>query len=153
VALEIDVLGIDRLMIGIANLLNLILAAMMVTRVHGPPRMASALGVCAILLVIPVLGLVTLNAAKGRDWWTIVLPCFIAAFLLLTFVLDYSVHSNFRETRAIWPYVALYYFSLMMLVGYAFLVDRTLGFVTLGTYYICVAASIYEYVKLIRLAG
>ena len=73
--------------------------------------------------------------------------------LLLTALLDYGLHSDFRTTRALWPYVAFYYFSLMMLVGYAFLVDRPLGFVTLGTYYVCVAASIYEYVKLVRLAG
>jgi hypothetical protein len=153
VAGDIDTRTIDGLMIIIANLLNLILAGMLIARVHGPPRLASALGPMAILLSVPIAVLVALNAAKGREWWTVVLPCFVAVFLLLTALLDYGLHSDFRETRALWPYVVLYYFSLMMLVGYSFLVDRTLGFVTLGTYYVCVAASIYEYVKLVRMAG
>ncbi len=153
VDIEIEGQSVDRLMIGIANLLNLILAGMMVARVHGPPRLASALGLMAILLAVPVAALAAINAAQGREWWSVVLPSFVVAFMLLTLVLDYGLHSDFRETRALWPYVALYYFSLMMLVGYSFLVDRTSGFVTLGTYYVCVAASIYEYVKLVRPAG
>jgi hypothetical protein len=153
VGLEFDTQNIDRLMIGSANLLNLTLAGMMVARVHGPPRLASALGLMAILLAVPVAALAAINAAHGREWWSVVLPSFLVAFMLLTLVLDYGLHSDFRETRALWPYVALYYFSLMMLVGYSFLVDKTSGFMTLGTYYVCVAASIYEYVKLVRPAG
>jgi hypothetical protein len=153
VAFDLDNQTIDFLMVGIANLLNVVLAAMLLARVHGPSRLASALGLVAILLGIPIAGLCMLNAAQGREWWTVALPGFIVVFLLLTAVLDYVLHSEFRQTRALWPYVTLYYFSLMMLVGYAFLVDTTLGFVTLGTYYVCVAASIYEYVKLVRQAG
>jgi hypothetical protein len=151
--MAIDIQTIDRLIIGIANLLNLILAGMLLARVHGPARLASVLGPTAILLAFPLLGLAVLNAFEDRDWWAAVLPCFVVVFLLLTALLDYGLHSDFRTTGALWPYVAFYYFSLMMLVGYAFLVDRTLGFVTLGTYYVCVAASIYEYVKLVRLAS
>ena len=144
---------LDILLIFIANILNLALTGMLVARVHGPQRLASALGIVAILLAFPTMGIAVSNAVQGREWWTIALPCFIVLFLILTAELDYGLHSDFRNTRFLWPYVGFYYFSLMMLVGYAFLVDKTLGFVTLGTYYVCVAASIYEYVKLVRLAG
>jgi len=148
-ALAIDIQSIDRLMVGITNLLNLVLAGMLMARVHGPPRLASALGLMAILLVVPITGLVILNAAQGRVWWTVVLPSFVVIFLFLTAVLDYGLHSDFGETRALWPFVVFYYFSLMMLVGYGFLVDNTLGFVTLGTYYLqwsnCPAGVVFAY--------
>jgi CDP-diglyceride synthetase len=152
-ASQINHRTLDLLFVGIVNLLNLTLVGMFVARVHGPQLLASVLGSVSILLALPIAGIVILNAMEGREWWTIVLPCFMVFFMVLTAVLDYVLHSDFRNTRFLWPYVVLFFWSLMLLVGYAFLVETKLGFVTLGTYYVCVAASLYEYFKLVHQAG
>jgi hypothetical protein len=149
-AINTDYPTLDLIVVVVANLLNLVLVGMFLARVHGPRILAFALGLGAVALAIPLLGIVVMNAVEARDWWAILLPCFAATFLVLTAVLDYVLHSDFRHTRFLWPYVALFYWSLMMLVGYAFLVGLNLGFITLGTYYACVAASLYEYSKLVR---
>ena len=67
------------------------------------------------------------------------------AFLILELLLDYVLQIPFRETRLLWPYLALFYLSAWMMIGYTFLVNKTYGFITLVTYFLSLAATAYSY--------
>jgi hypothetical protein len=86
-----------------------------------------------------------MNLTSGRDWWTFVLPLIMIAFLILELLLDYVLQIPFRETRLLWLYLALFYLSAWMMIGYTFLVDKPYGFITLIIYFISLAATAYSY--------
>jgi hypothetical protein len=67
------------------------------------------------------------------------------AFLLLELLLDYVLQIPFRGTRLFWPYLALFYLSAWMMIGYSFLVDGVYGFITLITYFLSLGATAYSY--------
>jgi hypothetical protein len=69
----------------------------------------------------------------------------MTAYLAVEYMLDYRLKSNFRQTRWLGPYLLLYYLGLFALIGYAFLVDRAAGFITLATYFINLAATGFSY--------
>lgn len=137
--------NIDLVVFICANLFNIFIICIMLSRPFGLERLERVVGILNILLVIPVAIAVILNFTSEREWWTFVLPLFMIAFLILELLLDYVLKIPFRETRLLWPYLALFYFSAWMLIGYTFLVNRTYGFVTLITYFISLAATAYSY--------
>jgi hypothetical protein len=115
---------------------------MFLARAGGHPR---AWGSGAVVLAVPLAGTVVLNALGQREWWTIVLPGVMILYCAVEIVLDYLLKSDFRHTRLLGPYLGLYYAGLMALIGYAFLVDRLAGFITLATYFANLAATLYAY--------
>jgi hypothetical protein len=136
---------IDLVVFICANLFNLFIICIMISRPFGLERLERVVGILNILLLIPLIIAVILNFASGRDWWTFVLPLVMIAFLILELLLDYVLKIPFRETRLLWPYLALFYLSAWMMIGYTFLVNRTFGFITLITYFLGLAATAYSY--------
>jgi len=128
-----------------ANLFNLFIFCIMLSRPFGLECLEKVVGILNILLVIPLTVAVILNFASGRDWWSIMLPLVMIAFLILELLLDYVLRIPFRETSLLWPYLALFYLSAWMMIGYTFLVDKTYGFITLITYFLSLAATAYSY--------
>jgi hypothetical protein len=47
----------------------------------------------------------------------------------------------------VWPYISMYYLGLMAMIGYAFLVGRIWGFVTLATYFVNLWATWYAHTR------
>ena len=136
---------IDLSVFVIANLTNLLLAIMFLFRARGRPKVGSVFGWVAVVLGIPLLAAVVLNALGGRPWWTLVLPGMLILYDAVEFVLDYILKFDFRHSRWLGPYLGLYYLALMGMIGYTFAVGKPFGFVTLTTYFINLAATAWSY--------
>jgi hypothetical protein len=144
-SIPLDPHTIDLAVVVIANLINLALIALFLSRPLKLPRLEYFLGLFLSALILPLIALAILNLKAGREWWSYVLPLVMAAFLLLEFILEYVLGINWRKTWFMGPYLLLYYFSLMMMIGYAFLVGKPYGFITLVTYFLGLAATWYSY--------
>ena len=128
-----------------ANLFNLFIICIMLSRPFGLERLERVVGIINILLLIPLTLAVILNYISGREWWTFALPLIVIVFLILELLLDYVMQIPFRETRLLWPYLVLFYLSAWMMIGYTFLVDKPYGFITLVTYFLSLGATAYSY--------
>jgi hypothetical protein len=138
---------IDLTVFVIVNLTNLLLAVMFLFRGRGRPKVGNAFGWAAVLLGIPLLALAFLNALGGRPWWTFVLPGLLVLYDAVEFVLDHLLKFDFRHSRWLGPYLGLYYLALMGMIGYAFIIGKPYGFITLITYFINLAATAFSYAR------
>jgi hypothetical protein len=139
---------IDLAVVLIANLINLALIGLFLSRPLALPRVEYFLGLFLSALAIPLIGLAILSYRAGRDWWTYTLPLVMAAFLLLEFILEFVLGINWRKTWLMGPYLLFYYLSLMLMIGYAFLTGRIFGAITLVTYFLGLAATWYSYTRM-----
>jgi hypothetical protein len=140
-------LTIDLTVFIIANLTNLLLAVMFLFRGRGRLKVGNAFGWVAVLLGIPLLAAVVMNALGARPWWTLVLPGLLVLYDAVEFVLDYLLKFDFRHSRWLGPYLGLYYLALMGMIGYSFAVGKPYGFVTLVTYFINLAATAWSFAR------
>jgi hypothetical protein len=103
------------------------------------------IGVIWVAFIV-VLSIVVFVSVRGRrEWWTIVLPSLLIAFLILEIILDYILQIDFRTTRLLGPYLLLYYLALFGMIGYSFQIGKKFGFVTLMTYFINQIVTFYSY--------
>jgi hypothetical protein len=137
--------NVDACVFGIANLFNLLTGGMFLLRAVGRAKVGQILGWAAVGLGLPLASAAWLNFQTGRAWAYWALPLIVVLYCLLEFVLDGVLKSNFRRTRLLGPYLGVYYLGLMALIGYAFLVGKVFGFVTLGTYFMNLAATLVSY--------
>ena len=131
----------------IANVVNLLLIGIFLSRPKGAKKAEHTLGIFLVAMILPVGVALVLNFLGKRDWWTIVLPLIFVVFLKVELLFDYILTWNFRKTRWLWPYLFLYYLALMAMIGYSFLIGRPYGFITLGTYLLGLAATWYSYTR------
>jgi hypothetical protein len=136
---------VDLVVFLCANLFNFYITGIMLSRPFGLARLENILGILDLLLIIPLSIAVVLNFLGGREWWSYILPLVLIVFLIVELLLDYVLQLPFRETRLLWPYLILFYFSAWMMIGYSFQVSRRYGFITLVTYFISLAATAYSY--------
>jgi hypothetical protein len=137
--------AIDMVLFLVANLVNLLIIGIMLSRPFGLKRLERMLGLGAIACAVPAGLALWLNAASGREWWAIVLPALFVGYLILELILDYILRLDFRHTRLLWPYLLVYYVALNAMIGYTFLVDRVYGTITLATYLLGLLATWYSY--------
>jgi hypothetical protein len=135
----------DLVLFLVANAVNLLLTGMFLARVKGLGRLAKGLGLLAVCLAVPVAAVGVLNLLGGREWWTVILPALYVLYALLHLTLDYILKLDFRGSHLLGPYLALYYLGLLGLVGYSFSMGKGYGFVTLGTYFVCLFSTWYAY--------
>jgi hypothetical protein len=134
-------------MFAIANVVNVLLAIIMLSRPAGLRSMERVLGLILVFLALPVtLGMI-LNLLQGREWWTIVLPFFLVLHLSLELLLDHVLHLDFRSTWLLWPYLAIFYLAQMGMIGYSFATGQAFGFTTLGTYFLSLLATWFSYAR------
>jgi hypothetical protein len=138
---------IDITIFVIANLVNLLLIGIFLSRPRGAKKTEHILGILVVAMILPVGVAVVLNFLGKRNGWTVVLPLIFVLFLKVEFLFDYVLKWNFRKTRWLWPYLLLYYLAQMAMIGYSFLIGRPYGFITLGTYFLCLFATWYSYAK------
>ncbi len=136
---------IDVTVFVIANLVNLLMVGIFVSRPQGLKRVEYVLGIVQITFILPLGAAVVINALQRRAWWFVILPALLVAFLIVELLLDYVLKLEFRTTRLLGPYLLLYYLSLMGMIGYAFLVGDAYGFITLVTYFMNLFATWYSY--------
>lgn len=138
---------IDTIVVIIANLINIGMITIFWARTRHNFQLEHRIGGAQLTLIVPLLVVTVFNSVDSREWWTIVLPLLMVSFLLVELLLDYVLKLNFRQTRLLGPYLLLYYLALMGMIGYAFLTSEVLGFITLATYFIQLAATAYSYRK------
>ena len=131
----------------IANLINLLLIGIFLSRPKGLKKVEQVCGLIIVSMILPVGVAIILNILGKREWWTIILPMVFILFLKIELLFDYILKLNFRKTRLLWPYLFLYYLAMMAMIGYTFLIGKTYGFVTLGTYFLGLFATWYSYSK------
>jgi CubicO group peptidase (beta-lactamase class C family) len=138
---------IDLVVVIGANLFNLLMTSIFFTRPRGWKRFERIVGLIMVALALPLGAAVTLNLLANREWWFIVLPIPLILHCLAELLLDYILKLDFRRTRWLGPYLALFYLGQMGLIGYAFVVQPAYGFVTLTTYFLCLGATRYAHSK------
>jgi hypothetical protein len=138
---------LDQVMVVVANLINLIVIGIFVSRVRRNSNLEHSLGLFMVSLAIPIGAIVLHNSLDGREWWTVVLPSIMVLYLSLEFALDYALKIEFRNTIFLWPYLIVFYAALMGLIGFAFLTSRWQGYVTLLTYFLGLIATWYSHSK------
>jgi hypothetical protein len=131
----------------IANVINLLLIGIFLSRPKGKLKAERVFGLISVSLILPAGLAIVLNALGKREWWTIVLPAILILFLAVELLFDYILKLNFRKTRWLWPYLLLYYLAMMAMIGYSFMIEKIYGFVTLGTYFLGLFATWYSYSK------
>jgi hypothetical protein len=136
---------VDVFVFIIANLTNLLLAVMFLLRARGRSRVGNAFGWVSVSFGIPLLAVVVLNVLGVRPWWTVILPALMVAYDATEFALDFLLKFDFRHSRWLGLYLGLYYLALMGMIGYSFAVGKPLGFITLATYFISLAATKYSF--------
>jgi hypothetical protein len=131
----------------IANVINLLLIVIFLSRPKGLKNVEHICGLFIVSMILPVGLAITLNILGKREWWTIVLLAILILFLTVELLLDYILKLNFRRTKLLWPYLFLYYLAMMAMIGYSFLIGNIYGFVTLGTYFLGLFATWYSHTK------
>jgi hypothetical protein len=139
--------AVDLAVVIIGNLMNLLLALMFLCRAWHKPEAGQMAGWAAVGLAIPLAVAVVMNFLSHRGWPYWLLPLFMIAYCLLELLFDGILKIDFRHNRLLGPYLAAYYLGLMAMIGYAFLVGKPYGFITLVTYFINLAATAYSYAR------
>jgi hypothetical protein len=123
------------------------MVAIFLVRTGSRPESDRSIGLLQFPVAIVLALAAVYNLANGRGVWMVILPALMVAFSLVELLLDYIWHYPFRSTRLIGPYLLLFYVAQMGLIGYAFMVNNTYGFITLATYFLSLAASGYSISK------
>jgi hypothetical protein len=130
-----------------ANLYNLLMIVVFLSRVRRQKRLEKAAGLVTVLIGVPLILAAILNAAARRELWSLLLPLPLTLHCALELFVDYIWKLDFRSMRWLWPYLGLFYLGQWLLIGYAFAVGKPSGFITLLTYFLCLGAAAYSYTK------
>jgi hypothetical protein len=143
---QYNYLSIDWGVFSIANLFNILMVGIFISRVKGTPH-PQLVSLIWVIFIILLTIIVVLNINSKRAWWEIILPLLFIAYLILEVVLDYIMKLDFRNTWLLGPYLLMYYASILGMIGYTFRMGKTYGFVTLVTYFLSQIAALYSYVN------
>ena len=138
---------VDQVVVVAANLFNLLMTAIFLARPRGWKRFERIAGLVMVSLAVPLGTAAVLNLVNERPWWFVVLPLPLLLHCVAELLLDYVLKLDFRRTRLLGPYLALFYLGQWGLIGYAFVAKPLYGFVTLATYFLCLAATRYAHSK------
>jgi hypothetical protein len=138
---------IDLAVFIIANLVNVLLIGIFLSRPRGLNKVEYILGLIMVCLILPLFLAALLNLLGKREWWTVVLPLLLILYLVIELLFDYILKLEFRNTALLWPYLLVFYVALMAMVGYSFLIKKSFGYVTLCTYFLSLLATWYSYAK------
>jgi hypothetical protein len=144
---QLNTRTIDLMVIISANLFNLLIVGIMLSRPFGYEKLERICGIASIVLILPLALAMVYNIANRRPWWSYILPLVLIAFLVLELVLDYILHYPFRQTRVLGPYLLLFYAGSMFMIGYSFLTIEKLGYLTLATYFLNLLATWFSYTR------
>lgn len=134
------------LVVASGTLANLLIAGMFVARVIAPGA-AQPLGFTGTAMAVP-LAIASIVAVRSQmGFWPIGLPLVFVAYAVVEVVLDGVLHTDFRSTAWLGPYLILYYAGQWALIGAAFLASREGGFWVLGSYFVCLAATAFSFLR------
>jgi hypothetical protein len=128
-----------------ANVVNVFIAALLLVRTRGQDRLERALGLVVVAMGLPAGTVAVVNLLAQRPLWAILMPALLALYCTVELMLDYVLRLDWRRSRLLGPYMAVYYLALMAPIGYAFLVDVPWGVITLVTYFLNLLATWYSH--------
>lgn len=134
----------------VANVINLLLVVIFLARAGAMTRetpVERIAGLVVVAMALPLAAAVVANALARRGGWFWGLPLVTLVYLIVEFVLDYALRMDFRSTGLLVPYLILFYLGQFAMIGYAFMVGKPHGFITLVTYFINLAATFYSYAR------
>ena len=82
-----------------ANLINLLLIGIFLSRPKGLQKLEHILGLFVVAMILPVGLAIILNILGKREWWAIVLPAILILFLAVELLFDYILKLNFVFSR------------------------------------------------------
>jgi hypothetical protein len=141
---------VDLGVFGIANLINMLLVVIFLARARTGTRdtpVENIAGWIIVVMTLPLIAAIIMNIAAKRGAWLWILPLGTVVYLIVEFTLDYALKLDFRRTGLLAPYLILYYLAQFAMVGYASMVGKPYGFITLVTYFINLAATFYSYAR------
>ncbi|NOZ74950.1 MAG: hypothetical protein GXO90_06165 [FCB group bacterium] len=127
---------------GIGILVNILMILIFWARAKGFPKIEYNTGLFLVSLAIPLAVTIGISHLRNREWWQVVLPSLMILFMIIEFVLDYVLQTNFRQTALVWPYIGIYLMALMGMIGYAFMASRILGWIMLAVYFCNLTATL-----------
>ncbi len=139
--------AVDYTLFVVAVLANLLMVGIFAAKARCLARLQYALGIALLVLALPLGAAVVLNLLWGREWWTVAMPLAMIAFLAVELLLDYVWKVDFRSTRLLAPYLALYYVGFIALTGYSFSLGKPYGFAALVTYFANLVATAYSFAR------
>ncbi|MGK9367647.1 hypothetical protein ACSSWA_01960 [Melioribacter sp. Ez-97] len=99
---------------------NIILAALFIARLYKRPQTEYLLGVLFLFSFFPALFLLIKAHVFNRPFIYYLQLILLCLFIILEFLLDYSLKIDFRKNKIIAiPYVALFYAALGGMIGVA----------------------------------
>ena len=129
----------------IINLANIFAGLMFIGRVK-QQILAELSGKLFIILGIPLFIIIIFNFLLLREWWYWLFPSILLAFIIFTLIVDIIKKTEFRNPKnykILIPFLVLYYIGLILTWGLTWTIGALFGFITMGTYFFQLAASIY----------
>ena len=136
---------IDSFVVYLANLINVIMAALFTARISGLPIVGNILGIVTIVLGFGLGYIAFMNWRNARDKWETYLLIPVFLFFIVELLLDYILRIDFRNTAFVGLYILFYYAGLWGLIGYAFRFEKKWGFLTLATYFLNMILSVLQH--------
>lgn len=143
--------GFDWLFLASAMAFNLLIAGLLLAQSAGRLRLRKTLGVCWLLLAIP-LGIVFFHfRLAGHPPWILIALGVVFAYMLVEFVADFVARIDFRLRLATHiPYILLEYAALFSLIAIATALEPGWGWTVGVCFWILIASLIYLYRDSVR---
>ena len=123
---------------------NLLLAVFFVAQRNRWAKTARVIGIVWLLLAVPLAFVFSRYLAEGRGPVILVPLALVLFYMLVEFLLDFVFKVEFRRSwKTHVPYIVLEYIALFSLIGIAFRIDRSWGYLVSITFWILLASLIY----------
>ncbi|MFO7795531.1 MAG: hypothetical protein ACQERB_06060 [Promethearchaeati archaeon] len=136
---------LDFFLFIIINLANSFAGLMFIGRVK-KQILSELSGKLFIIIGIPLFIIIIFNCLLLREWWYWLFPSILLVFIIYTLVVDFIKKIEFRNPKnykILIPFLLLYYVGLILTWGLTWTIGALFGFITMGTYFFQLAASIY----------
>jgi len=132
----------------VANINNLILYGIFLSRIYKNPKIEYWLGVIFLLSIVPLVVMFILSFETKREWLYFIHLLLMISFILLEFLLDYFFKIDFRHNQNIViPYLVLFYASLGGMIGIASHAGKQWTTITVVTFLSMTALSLIMHFK------
>ena len=138
--------AIELIFTASALLFNLLIAGVYIATQQANERWMSRFGKAFIALAVP-FGMVLVDGLiAGREVWMLAVLGLTLVYILVELLLDFVWKIEFRKMFALHvPYLILFYSVLFGLIGFAFSINQTVGWLVSVTFWLLLASLIYMY--------
>ena len=125
---------------------NLLIIGIFIATKKDRPEWRKVFGAAFVSLGIPFTIVFIHYLVEGRDLLTMVRFGFVLLYIAVELLLDYILKFDFRQKLITHvPYIILVYIALFSLIGIAFSIDRTWGWMVAISFWAVMGSLIYLY--------